>query len=184
MIRRQWFPLKTRIFGPAPHPEELVGPRLPYTIPALELRRLLKEAKKFKDQGSDSDSDSSDSESSSDTDTKSKKKKTKKRTDKKTTKKDKGKKSTKKDKDKKKKKQAAASSDDESDDGKDSLKHLLQQAASLGSSKLLARFFDVRATLSPGLEPRGSSLALRFCLKDYESDRQGGRALWGEPPGP
>ena len=37
MIRRQWFPLKTRIFGPAPHPEELVGPRLPYTIPALEL---------------------------------------------------------------------------------------------------------------------------------------------------
>ena len=93
----------------------------------LFTRRLLKEAKKFKDQGSDSDSDSSDSESSSDT--KSKKKKTKKRTDKKTTKKDKGKKSTKKDKDKKKKKkQAAASSDDESDDGKDSLKHLLQQA--------------------------------------------------------
>ena len=45
MIRRQWFPLKTRIFGPAPHPEELVGPRLPYTIPALELRRLLKEAR-------------------------------------------------------------------------------------------------------------------------------------------
>jgi len=45
VIRRQWFPLKTRIFGPAPHPEELVGPRLPYTIPALELRRLLKEAR-------------------------------------------------------------------------------------------------------------------------------------------
>ena len=99
------------------------------TCKHLFTRRLLKEAKKFKDQGSDSDSDSSDSESSSDTDTKSKKKKTKKRTDKKTTKKDKGKKSTKKDKDKKKKKKkAAASSDDESDDGKDSLKQLLQQA--------------------------------------------------------
>ena len=92
----------------------------------LFTRRLLKEAKKFKDQGSDSDSDSSDSESSSDTDTKSKKKKTKKRTDKKTTKKDKGKK---KDKDKKKKKKKDKTSDTDSDsDDDDDMKTLLKKA--------------------------------------------------------
>lgn len=48
---RQWFPLKSRIFGPAPHPSDLVGPRLPYTIPALELRRLLQEARGRGDTG-------------------------------------------------------------------------------------------------------------------------------------
>ena len=44
---RQWFPLKTRIFGPQAHPVDVLGPPLPYTIPALELRRLIAEARRL-----------------------------------------------------------------------------------------------------------------------------------------